>query len=92
LAGAIINGPSRRASGADGCVAGSPLARKAIPRWLASHQGLFFDAPQRHSVARNPAGIPAMRSSARSASGPFSRTCAVFTAGAGSCAPPSVRT
>jgi len=51
---------------------------------------LFFDAPQRHNVARNPAGLAGDRElAALSASGPFSRTCAVFTGGADSCGAPS---
>src|SRR5882672_1338772 len=91
LAGVTASVPFLRASGSEAWVAGSPLALNPAATWLASHQGLFLEAPQRHSVARNPAGLPPIDSSARSASGPFSRTCAVLTAGAVSCAPPSVR-
>src|SRR5882672_10750126 len=88
--GVIESGPSRLASceGAS-VVAGSPLALNPAATWLLSHQGLFFEAPQRHSVARYPAALPPTTNSALSASGPFSRTCAVFTGGGASSGPPS---
>ena len=58
---------------------------------LPSHQGLFFEAPHRHRVARNAGAAPVTVCSAWSASGPFSRTCTVFTFGGASDGPPSRR-
>src|SRR5258708_6502038 len=47
--GRICNGPSRTSRAGVSPVAGSPEARKPAALWEPSQNGLFFEAPQRHS-------------------------------------------
>src|ERR1022692_4247603 len=55
--GSICNGPSRDARLGVSIVAGSPVVRKGTSRCELSQNGLFFEAPQRHRVARYPIGF-----------------------------------
>src|SRR6266702_3661622 len=69
MSGPLRNGlmesvPLRAASALDSCVAGSPVAENAAAAWLPSHNGLRFDAPQRHRVARKARSCPSIARSA----------------------------
>ena len=90
-AGATMTSPSRAASAVTSPVAGSPVATKPASLCEPSQYGLFFDAPQRQSVARVPIGLPETVRAPRKASGPFSRTWIRFTGGGASLGPPSLR-
>ena len=50
--GSIASGPLRAASDCTSPVAGSPLAANLTSWCEPSQNGLLFEAPQRHSVAR----------------------------------------
>src|SRR5207248_5497488 len=65
--GSIASTPSRAGSMSVLPLGGSPLALKPASRCEPSQYGLFLDAPQRHKVARKPAGTPSICSAARNA-------------------------
>ena len=50
--------PARSLIGSNGFAGTSPVAAKFAPTCDPSQYGLFCDAPQRHSVTRNPASLP----------------------------------
>src|SRR3569833_203472 len=67
--GSMASTPLRTAKESVLPEAGSPVALNPTSWWELSQNGLFFEAPQRHSVARKPMGSPSSSNCPRKAYG-----------------------